>query len=154
MQKNYKNTTGLVVNFFITIFVIVVILTVFLLLLYYLTPNNYIIELFDESKYNFVKEFTVNIGPGLNFNVPNSDSDSNFLKFDKINNLDIVTEQTDIPTEQFNNINLLIKNTIKSQSIICNQNELVWTKYGSNIIILNQSENNIGIKVSIYINVK
>ena len=68
--QNYQNTTRLVVNFFVTIFVIVVFLTVLLLLLYYLTPNNYIIELFDKSKYILAKEYIVKIKAGSNFNVP------------------------------------------------------------------------------------
>ena len=152
MKEDYQSTTRIVVNFFVTIFVIVVILTVILLLLYYLTPNNYIIELFDKSKYNLVKEYVVKIKSGTNFYIPISDSDNNYLKFNQLENLilDLPTEKLDLPIENSNDIELLIKNAIKSQSIIYNQDELVHTSIGSKIIILNQYESEIDILISIY----
>lgn len=142
-MEDYKNTTIIIVNFFVTIFVIVVILTVLLLLLYYLTPNNYFIELFDGSKYNLVKEYIIKIKPGSNVDIPNSDSDNNFLKFYQ-------AENVNIPIEKTKDIQLLIKNALKSQCLIYNQNELIKTRLGSKIIILNQSESEIYINISIY----
>lgn len=165
MEKNYQinqnyqknqNITRLVVNFFVTIFIIVVILTVFLLVLYYLTPNNYLIELFDKSKYDLVKEYWVNIKSNSNFHIPNLDSENNYLKFEQIIGLDEPAKKSNVPIENSNvpieksNINLLIKNIIKSQSVINNQDNLVCPLFNSNIIILNQSENNINIKITIY----
>ena len=142
-MEDYKNTTRIIVNFFVTIFVIVVILTVLLLLLYYLTPNNYFIELFDGSKYNLIKEYIVKIKPGTNIDIPKSDSDNNFLKFYQ-------EEIVNIPTEKTKDIQLLIKNVFKSQCLIYNQDELIKTRLGSKITVLNQSESEIDIKISIY----
>jgi hypothetical protein len=177
MEKNYQNyqknqnITRLVVNFFVTVFVIVVILTVFLLALYYLTPNNYSIVQFDELKYDLVKEYLVNIKSNSNFPIPNLDSDNNYLKFKQIIDLDVPIENSNVPIEnsnvliensnvpiensnvpidKFSNINLLIKNIIKSQSVTHNQDNLVCPLFGSNVNILNQSENNIKIKITIY----
>jgi hypothetical protein len=149
-MEDYKNTTRIIVNFFVTIFVIVVILTVLLLLLYYLTPNNYFIELFNGSKYNLVKEYMVKIKPGTNVDIPNSDSDNNFLKFYQAEIVNIPTEIVNIPIEKTKDIQLLIKNALKSQCLIYNQDELIKTRLGSKIIILNQSESEIDIKISIY----
>lgn len=157
MEKNHQNTTRLVVNFFVTIFVIVVILTILLLLLYYLTPNNYIIELFDKSKYNLVKENIININPGSNFNLQDLDSNNDYLKFYQIINLDELAEQSILSNFKNNekyaekkSINLLIRNIMKSQNMTFNQDELIYPTYGSNIFILNQSDNVIRIKILIY----
>jgi hypothetical protein len=142
----------------------VILLTVLLLLLYYLTPNNYTIELFDSSKYNLIKEYVVKIKSGTHISIPNSDSDNNFLKFVQLDNsnvpteflitstefLNTSTEFLNTPIEKSNNIYLLVKNVIKSQSLIYNQDELVHTRYGSTIIIPNQFENEIDIKILIY----
>ena len=156
-------TTRTIVNFFVTIFVIVVILTVLLLLSYYLTPNNYVIQLFDNSKYNLVKEYRITIKPGTNMTIPSSESNNNFLKFSSIVNLNIIPENLNVSedeklneklneksNEKSNEMNLLIKNIIKSQSIIYNYNELIRTSFGSTIIIPNQSDNEIEIMVLVY----
>lgn len=150
MVENYQNTTRQVVNFFITIFAIVILLTVLLLLLYFLTPNNYTIELFDRSKYNLIKEYVVKIKSGTHISIPKSDSDNNFLKFVQLDNSNVPAEFLNTTIEKSNNIYLLVKNLIKSQSLINNQDELVHTRYGSTIIIPNQFENEIDIKILIY----
>lgn len=139
------NTTRIIVNFFVTVFVIVVILTVLLLLLYYLTPNNYVIEVHDETKYTLSKEYTVNINPGTNIIIPESDVENNFLKFEHIENSNILSEKR-------NDTQILIKNVFKSQSVIINNDDIIKILFGSKIIIPNQTEKSIDVKISIYKN--
>ena len=76
-----QNITRLVVNFFVTVFIIVVIFTVLLLLLYYFTPNNYILELYEKSKHNLIKEYIVSIKPNSSIVVPIDDSNNYIMRF-------------------------------------------------------------------------
>jgi hypothetical protein len=157
MNTNH-NITRLIINFFITLFVIVVILTVILLVLYYLTPNNYIIELYNKTKHNLIKEYIVNIKPNTSILVPMSDSNKymiNFLILKK-NVKELVRLEDSVKSEDFeksinkNELNLLVKNIFKSQSIIISQDYIIKTKYESKIIILNTNECSIDVKISLF----
>lgn len=138
-----NNTTRMVVHFFVTVFVIIVIITVLLLFLYYLTPNNYIIELYDETRYNLIEEYKININPESIYIVPDAKFENPFYKFKHI-------EKSNTLKDYSNDIHLLIKNIFKSQSIICTQDNIIHIQYGSQIIILNQNDNPININISIY----
>lgn len=146
-----QNNTKIIVNFFVTIFVIVVMLIVLLLLIYYLTPNNYILELQSSNKYNFIKDYIIIIEPNSKKIISIDDSDNYLIGFKKINQ-NITDEKTNsqIQYSNTNELYLLIKNIFKSQSIIYTDNYIIKTKFGSHIIIPNQSNNNINIIVSLW----
>ena len=131
-----QNIGKIIVNFFIGLFVILIILTFLLLVLYYITPNNYTIYQFDETKYFLIKEYLLEIKPESNLNVMTPYLNI-FFKFD--------SESNDNDT---NEINLLITNIIKSQSLIYNKNELICSN--SKIIIQNNSKNEIKINLGVY----
>lgn len=146
-----QNETKLVVNFFVTIFVIVVLLTFLLLLIYYLTPNNYILEQQSSNKYNFIKDYMIIIEPNSKKIISISDSDNYLIGLKKINQ-NIMDEKTNSPISysDTNELYLLIKNIFKSQGIIYTDDYMIRTKFGSHIIIPNQSDNNIKIIVSLW----
>jgi hypothetical protein len=158
MIKQNQNITRLVVNFFVTVFVIVVILTVLLLLLYYFTPNNYILELYDKSKHNLIKEYIVNIKPNSSVIVPIDDSNKYMIRFLILKNKaeepikleELIKSEDNSKFINENEINILIKNIFKSQSIIISSNYVVKTKYDSKIIILNTLECPINIKILLF----
>lgn len=159
-----QNITRLVVNFFVTIFVIIVIFVVILLLLYYLTPNNYIIEVYDKSKYNLIREYVVNIKSNSNIIVPISDSNNYMIRFlileNKVEEIikpdeiikpeEIIKSEDKLKLTNKNEINLLVKNMFKTQSIIISSDYIIKTKYESKIIIANTSEFPIDIKISLF----
>lgn len=148
-MQEQLNTTRIIVNFLVAIFVIVVLLTVLLLLLYYLTPNNYVIISSSDSNKIFVKEFNMEIKPNSNIIIPIKDSNNYLLKFEIIENLN-KQENLSKKIDSFNDIQLLITNIFKSQSIIYSSNDLIQTRYGSQIIIPNKSDIPIKIKISLW----
>lgn len=158
MIKQNQNITRQVVNFFLTIFVIVIIFVVILLLLYYLTPNNYIIELYDKSKNNFIKEYIIDIKPNSSTIVPVSDSNNHMIRFlileNKVEELHKLENESKLKDESKltnkNEINLLVKNMFKSQSIIISPDYIIKTKYESEIIIVNKFDYPIDIKILLF----
>lgn len=152
MNNTNQNITRLVVNFFVTIFVIVIIFIVILLLLYYLTPNNYTIELYDKSKHNFIKEYIVNIKQNSSVDIPKSDSNNYMIKLINLENKveELVKPENESKLKNKNEFNLLVKNIFKSQSIIISHDYIIKTKYESEIIIVNTSEYPIDIKILLF----
>lgn len=149
-MKNNQNMRKITVYFFLTIFIIVIILTILSLFLYYLTPNNYIIEIFDESKYVLIEEQDIIIKSDSNIEFLKSDKDNIFFKFVQLNNFNTYIENINKYDIKNNDVQLLIKNLIKSQNIMCNQNELVKILYNSQIILINQIDSDIIIKILMY----
>jgi len=126
-----KNITKLIVDFFLTIFIITSILIILLLVIYYFTPNNYIIENFNISKYILIKEITLKCNPNLTKKLDYLDYSNNYIKF----NLET---------------NLLIKNIFKSQNIICTTNDTLQINFNSDVFIINTKNEEINLIISIY----
>ena len=141
---NFNKKT--IINFVIMAFFFVVFMIIFLLIIYYITPNNYIITLFDETKYTLFKEYISNIKPNTHFCIDYNDYNNRYLKF-----------SIDSPNLEINNtcdIILQIKNFFKSQNLIYNEDEIIFIKYLSQINILNQFDYDINVKISIYEKIK
>ena len=115
----------------IKFFGLILILIVCLLIIYYFTPNNYCIEIFDKDKFIIKKEKEIEIMPNSLYTLKeNSDYYLQFINSDKIN--------------------LIIKNIIKSQHIICNSENLIKLKNKSHIEINNNSDKKIIVKIIVY----
>jgi hypothetical protein len=99
------NTRKIIVNYTVIIFGFIVILIILLLGIYYLSPNNYLILKWEDNKFKLEKTVEYIIKPDSNLlidseNSENLKNDSNkYLKFSE-------------------SINLIIKNSFKSQNII------------------------------------
>jgi len=133
-MNNNLNITRLIVNFFLSIFVIVTILIVLFLGLYYFTPNNYVITKLDMSKYKSDKKKFFNIGPNSKIKLSYSDySDYS----DYYIGFDLET-------------NLMIQNSFKSQNIFISPDIPIQIRFGSDVFIINPTENEINLNVTFY----
>jgi hypothetical protein len=119
------NTRKIIVNYTVIIFGFIVILIILLLGIYYLSPNNYLILKWEDNKFKLEKTVEYIIKPDSNLlidseNSENLKNDSNkYLKFSE-------------------SINLIIKNSFKSQNIIYNKDiDLIKSQYNSKIFIVN-----------------
>lgn len=133
---NNTNYTRLVVNFILSIFVFVILLIVILLLLYYLTPNNYSLEIMDESKLVLIKNYSIKIEAGSDYTINSEDSDNYLIKI--------------LPSANLTQLEILIKNSFKSQNIIYTNDKFIKTKFNSYIIIPNKSDKNIEMSIMLY----
>lgn len=122
------NTRKIIVNYTVIIFGFIVILIILLLGIYYLSPNNYLILKWEDNKFKLEKTVEYIIKPDSNLlidseNSENLKNDSNkYLKFSE-------------------SINLIIKNSFKSQNIIYNKDiDLIKSQYNSKIFIVNNSD--------------
>ena len=125
-------------------------LTILLLIVYYSSPNNYFINTFDKTKFNLVKEYNEKIIPWTNIIIPIIDTNKYFIKFDKVDETNVLVENFNTPIIKSSNMQLLIKNSFKSQNIILEEDKLIQTRYGSNLTLLNQTPNETNIKISFY----
>lgn len=124
--------TRKIVNFIVLIFVIITLFIVSLLCAYYTTPNNYIIYQFDETKFSPVNKQTEYLIK------PNSNQKINLSEYNKF--------KIKFNTET----NIVIKNMLKSQNVLLNSNDLIEIKYDSDIIIVNDTNSEKNIIMSLY----
>lgn len=122
-----------IVHFFLILFTIIAILTIFLLILYYFTPNNYIIIDYNYDKFTLEKEIDYKILKNSFIKISYKDYLNYFVKFNE-------------------DINIIIKNSLKSQSIIYTTEKILNIKYKSDILIYNNNDNDINIKMFLYKN--
>ena len=121
IDYNFNKIKKNIVNYTIIIFGFVFILIFLLLTLYYLTPNNYKITNWDESKFKFEEQIEFAIKPESIKKINISKGISKYLRF---------REKT----------NLIVKNFFKSQSVyVSDDNDLIISKYNSEIFIVNNS---------------
>lgn len=121
-----------IVNYVVVIFGIIFILIFILLGLYYLTPNNYLIEKWDEGKFKLENtiEYEIKSNSSTLIDLDKTNLDK-YLKF---------SEQT----------NLVVKNSFKSQSIVID-GELIKSKFGcSKIFIINNTGDEKKITIQFY----
>lgn len=126
-----------IINYTVIIFIFIVILIFILLSFYYLTPNNYLIIKWTDDKFKFKLENTIEylIKP-----------DTSLI----INSQDNVNLQ-DMYLRFSENVNLIAKNSFKSQSIDVNKDiELIKSKYNSQIFLINDSNTDKKIIIQFY----
>ena len=126
-----KNLTKIIVNFTVLIFIFIIILIIMLMLCYYLTPNNYSLINFDIEKYQQINQTNYTIKPYSNILLNHNDIKNKLLKFN-------------------NDTNLLVKNLFKSQNLYYSENLLLKVNYLSDLIILNDTDKEITIKLTMY----
>jgi len=119
------------VNIGIIIFGIIIILAIILIVVYYVTPNNYKIEKFDNN-YKIIKKENIEIEKNSIYIFNYEDYSSYYIRI--------------IDDEQY----LIIENYFKSQNIVSNSDNLIKLLYNSNIKIINNSENKIIINYELY----
>lgn len=123
-----------IINYVVMLFGIISILIIILLSVYYLTPNNYQIIKYSEKDYKLDSELNFSIIPKSSIELKNKEYYKYYIKFNS------------------NELNLIVKNCLKSQNLIINSDELIKINYGSDIIITNNLENNINISIQKFIN--
>ena len=126
MYKFKKN----IVNYVVLIFGIVVILIFLLLIIYYITPNNYEIVELEDNKFKFVSQIDYTLKPDSTTKINILDDNAKYIG---------ITE----------NINIIIKNSFKSQNILIGMdNKLIKIKFDSEIFLVNNTnlDKNVGIK--------
>jgi hypothetical protein len=119
-----------IVNYVVLIFGIVVILIFLLIIIYYITPNNYEIVELEDNKFKFVSQIDYTLKPDSTTKIDIIDENSKYIGF----------------TE---NINIIIKNSFKSQNILIGMdNKLIKIKFDSEIFLVNNTnlDKNVGIK--------
>lgn len=119
------------VNFFMTIFICIGIL----ISLYYITPDNY--ELVSKNKIKNKNNSVVKkiiIKKNSSYQLDNNLVCDVIFSFDK-------------------NLNLIFNNLLKSQTLYYKKNKYIKTKLSSNIIISNNEDNDIEIKLKYYIQI-
>ena len=126
-----KKITKNIVIIIINIFTIIIILTAIFIISYYITPNNYLICEYDENQYIFEKEIEYDIEKKSIIELNHLDYLNYYLKFNS-------------------NADLIIKNILKSQNILCLENEIIYIKYKSYLIIRNNDDLQKKIKVMFY----
>lgn len=119
------------VNYTVVIFSLIIILIFILLALYYLTPNNYEIELFDGEKFIKKKVVQYVIKPNSTLNI--------------IVGTDEYLKSSNVP------INFIVKNSFKSQNILIDKDtDLIKTKYNSEIFLSNNLNEEKKITILFY----
>lgn len=127
-----KDIKKIIINNAFILFGIVMISIFILLLFYYFTPNNFVLyEDYNKFKFEKVKEF----------NIKSNSIELISNKFDNDYYLQFIT---------FNTINLIIKNTFKSQNITIMNKDLIKSRYNSDIFFINNSDFDIKIYVNFY----
>ena len=125
------NLTKIIVNYFVLIFIFIFFIIIILLSFYYLTPNNYSLINFDADKYQQIKQIEYIINPYSSILLDYNDIKNKLLKFDQ-------------------EANLLVKNIFKSQNLYYSEDLLLKVIYLSDLFILNDTENEINIKLTLY----
>ena len=128
-----------IVNFFLTIFIIVILLTSILLVLYYLSPNNYSLELFNESDLFVVKEYSITIKSGSDYFLNLKDTNDYYIKLFK-----------PVKINQSIQLEILFQNFLKSQNIIYSDDKFIKTNFYSQIIIPNKFDETLEILIKFY----
>lgn len=126
-----NNLTKIIVNYFVLIFIFIIFLIIILLLFYYLTPNNYSLINFDIEKYQQINQTEYTIKPYSNILLNHIDIKNKLLKFNQ-------------------DTNLLVKNLFKSQNLYYSENLLLKVNYLSDLIILNDTNKEMNIKLTMY----
>jgi len=132
-MNKFINLKRPIVHFFLILFTIIAILTLFLLILYYFTPNNYIIIDYNSEKFALEKEIDYKILKNSFIKISHKDYLNYFIKFNE-------------------DMNIIIKNSLKSQSIIYTTEKMLNIKYKSDILIYNNNDDDINIKMFLYKN--
>jgi hypothetical protein len=130
-NTNKNDIKSSFVHIVVLIFGFIVILIFILLAMYYLTPNNYEIINWDQNKFIIQNQIEYVIKPDTTIEIENINLNK-YLKF---------SSQT----------NVVIKNSFKSQSLLINEDkELVKSKYNSEILLSNNSDNDKKVIVYFY----
>jgi hypothetical protein len=133
---DFNNIRKYIIHFLMGGFIIVVLLIVILLIGYYLTPNNYTLLNYENiiNNLKFVKEkdFILKPNEKIKFSSELEPCCGNyFYNFDK-------------------ETHLIIGNMIKSQNVIITEKVFLKIKYNSEFDIINNSDNELKLKVKIY----
>jgi hypothetical protein len=112
------------------IFIYITILIVILLNFYYITPNNYkIINLIDTNLIILYQKKII-IKPNEKYNLDYK-LKSEYINFNK-------------------DTNVIISNFVKSQNITIDKFQILNVKFGSELIILNNTNSDINLKITFY----
>lgn len=116
------------INFFMTICISILLL----ISLYYITPDNYILVSKDEIKsgYNSIVKKII-IKKNSSYQLDSDLVDYGILSFDK-------------------NLNLIFTNSFKSQNLCYKKNSFVKTKLSSSVVVSNNKDEDIEIKIKYY----
>lgn len=129
---DYDKIKKTIINYTIIIFGLIFILIFILLGLYYLSPNNYIILKWEDKKYKLENTIEYIIKSDSNLFIDLQTNNCKYLRFSE-------------PT------NLIIKNSFKSQTIdVDKNNDLIKSKYNSEIFIINNSKVEKKITIQFY----
>jgi len=112
------------------IFIYISILIVILLNIYYITPNNYkIINLIDTNLI-IMNQKKIIIKPNEKYNLDYK-LKSEYINFNK-------------------DTNVIISNFVKSQNITIDKSKILNVRFGSVLIILNNTNSDINLKITFY----
>jgi hypothetical protein len=131
MSTNNSNVTKIVVKYFIGIFFIIITLVFLLLVLYYSTPNNYIIVPNNNDIFKISKQINLKIKSNEKIKINFKDLSDDYIGFDS-------------------KTNLIIKNCIKSQNVSMVTDELLKSRFGSDIYVVNFSDEDIDLNINYY----
>lgn len=120
-----------IIYIMIKIFGIVIFLIGILLVLYYVTPNNFELNINSDENLRIQSQYDLSILKNSHHVIKYGNNSEYYLKFD---------------TE----IEMIIKNILKSQKIIMGPNKLIKINKNSTVILLNNSDKDMKIAISIY----
>lgn len=149
--NNFSKMRKSIVNYIVIIFGLVIMLIFILLGIYYLTPNNYIIRNWEYNK--FINEYDFDPNTNLHNSINLDKTKNEYTLTIKPNAVEtIILDESKNEYLKFNEpVNLIVKNSFKSQSICFgDKDELISTKYGSKIILTNDSANEKKITFGLY----
>lgn len=136
----------LFINYFVLLFVWICVSIVFLIGLYYFTPNNFIIKDYDNTLYSLIQQKQYIVSPNDYFIL--SDNDYYLQIILSSNELNIIGQESNLVINK--DINLIIRNWLKSQNIIYESDELIKLNNTSELVYFNNSNEPIAIKVYFY----
>lgn len=108
------------------VFMFICIAIVLLLNIYYLTPNNYQILNYSNTKFKIINEQKIIIKPSEKYLI--NQKKLSYVLFDK-------------------DTNLIISNFLKSENIIVEKLNVLQIKFGSDITIINPSKSDLTVKI-------
>lgn len=132
IEKTINNNVS---KIFITIFIIISIMIILLLFVYYVSPNNYIIEEFDDKTYDIMNVEKITIEP------------NNEILLDYYTNKNYYIK---IKSKKLNKLNITYFNTFKSQNAKLKSNHLLKSNFYSNLKIKNNSKHKTIVTLKYY----
>lgn len=131
-NNNFSNN---VVKIFASIFIIISLLIVLLLIIYYISPNNYNAEIFEENKFNLMNVENITMEPNSEILLDYYTNKNYYLK---------------IKSKKINKLIVTYYNMFKSQNAKLKSKYLFKSDFYSNLKIKNNSNHRTIVTIKYY----